>query len=216
MAKDRFLIAPFETGLQRWWTSYASPGNIIQLLKGCILKLFRSDYIDITGQRFGELVAIRPNKSGKYRGVEWICMCDCGKECTAQGGHLRAGKRLSCGCKSQKRIKETCINNIYSTYKMMAKRRSWDFQLTRIEFEKLVLGDCFYCGQPPFREWHTAKSRKIGVLYNGVDRFDSSLGYITSNCVSSCYYCNRAKGDLTYELFRQHIARIFKWQKIDF
>lgn len=55
---------------------------------------------DITGQRFGRLVAIErtaaPRKSGGTVS-KWKCACDCGATCYPTLGSLRAGIR-SCGC----------------------------------------------------------------------------------------------------------------------
>ncbi len=53
--------------------------------------------LDITGQTFGRLTAIRPNgKQGKH--VLWLCRCDCGNEKTARSGNLKSGGVTSCGC----------------------------------------------------------------------------------------------------------------------
>ena len=51
---------------------------------------------DITGQRFGQLVAIEPvdKKSRSYR---WRCLCDCGKQTIVQVRNLRSGNTRSCG-----------------------------------------------------------------------------------------------------------------------
>jgi hypothetical protein len=55
--------------------------------------------VDITGQRFGNLVVVgeasERTKSGKHL---WLCICDCGQETTARGSHLRRKDRTSCGC----------------------------------------------------------------------------------------------------------------------
>lgn len=53
--------------------------------------------IDLTGQRFGKLQAI------KFVGVKnqkrkWQCLCDCGKLIEVATGSLRSGRALSCGC----------------------------------------------------------------------------------------------------------------------
>ena len=48
---------------------------------------------DLTGQRFGRLVALeRAPKSS------WRCVCDCGSETTTKTANLRAGRIKSCGC----------------------------------------------------------------------------------------------------------------------
>ena len=53
--------------------------------------------IDITGQRFGKLVAI---KKAASRGghTYWLCQCDCGNQKEIQTSHLTAGITQTCGC----------------------------------------------------------------------------------------------------------------------
>ena len=54
--------------------------------------------LDITNQRFGKLVAIKPvgkTKNGKYK---WLCQCDCGNETITTSDKLRRGHTKSCGC----------------------------------------------------------------------------------------------------------------------
>lgn len=42
------------------------------------------------------LVAVyKINETGSS---EWLCMCDCGQECTVFGAYLRVGQNKSCGC----------------------------------------------------------------------------------------------------------------------
>jgi hypothetical protein len=52
---------------------------------------------DITGQRFGRLVALYPTGArSKDRGVVWHVRCDCGREFEATTKYL--GSIKSCGC----------------------------------------------------------------------------------------------------------------------
>ena len=51
--------------------------------------------VDITGQRFGKLVAINPVRIDSK--LLWLCICDCGANCRYTAGKLRAGDRKSCG-----------------------------------------------------------------------------------------------------------------------
>lgn len=54
---------------------------------------------DISGLRFGKLVAIKPTEKRDHRGVAyWLCKCDCGKEVVINGTRLRNGDTRSCGC----------------------------------------------------------------------------------------------------------------------
>lgn len=56
--------------------------------------------IDITGQRFGSLVALRPTeKRDSTRGVIWLCRCDCGMEVEVRANCLKRGETRSCGCR---------------------------------------------------------------------------------------------------------------------
>src|ERR1700689_949017 len=97
-------------------------------------------------------------------------------------------------------------------YKLMAKRRGHDFKITRIQFELLVIGNCYYCGLEPKQELKRLKSRKLQVYYNGLDRFDHNKGYTIDNAVPCCYYCNHGKADLSFEEWKEHLKRIFKYQ----
>lgn len=66
--------------------------------------------LDLTGQRFGKLVAIQraPNRSGK---TYWLCKCDCGAIKEIQTTHLRNGKTVSCGClRAVPKENEFCLN----------------------------------------------------------------------------------------------------------
>lgn len=55
-------------------------------------------YIDITGMRFGKLIAVNPFKIGKV--LYWKCLCDCGNFKEALASNIRAGSVRTCGfCK---------------------------------------------------------------------------------------------------------------------
>ena len=55
---------------------------------------------DISGKRFGSLVAVEP--TGEVHPINktrlWRCICDCGNETVADYKHLAEGERVSCGC----------------------------------------------------------------------------------------------------------------------
>jgi hypothetical protein len=52
---------------------------------------------DITGQRFGRLVALAPSERTS-RHTRWLCHCDCGAEKSILSTHLVRGLIRSCGC----------------------------------------------------------------------------------------------------------------------
>jgi hypothetical protein len=55
--------------------------------------------LDITGQRFGELVAIRIIGKTTDGRLLWECQCDCGTVKSIPGTNLRKGITTSCGCR---------------------------------------------------------------------------------------------------------------------
>ncbi len=62
---------------------------------------------DLTGMRFGKLVALYPTEERADQGsVVWHCNCDCGNECDVSSRRLTRGKARSCGCLSHPPLKD--------------------------------------------------------------------------------------------------------------
>lgn len=53
---------------------------------------------DLTGMRFGKLVAIEPTDERQRGSVVWRCVCDCGGEKLIAAIYLVGGSTKSCGC----------------------------------------------------------------------------------------------------------------------
>jgi len=53
---------------------------------------------DLTGQRYGKLVAIEKTGKKQNNSQVWICECDCGNKVEVSAGNLTSGKTNSCGC----------------------------------------------------------------------------------------------------------------------
>lgn len=64
-----------------------------------------------------------------------------------------------------------------------AKRRNKKWELTKEQYETLILGPCFYCGLP--------NDTQAGV---GLDRLDNDRWYSLDNVVSCCIDCNYVRG----------------------
>lgn len=68
---------------------------------GCL----KMDKLDITGKRWGRLVAVRqvgyttPDQAGKRQAV-WVWRCDCGNEKEIPATQVKHGGTRSCGCKA--------------------------------------------------------------------------------------------------------------------
>ena len=66
---------------------------------GCLRKELDAERtIDLTGQRFGKLVVVRPTEERKNMSVVWECLCDCGETVFVSSHYLRSGTTKSCGC----------------------------------------------------------------------------------------------------------------------
>jgi hypothetical protein len=57
-----------------------------------------SNFIDLTGKRFGRLTVLGIDDLTDNRMTIWRVRCDCGCEFTALGVNLRRGSTQSCGC----------------------------------------------------------------------------------------------------------------------
>lgn len=184
-----------------------------------------SAFIDITGQRFGRLVAIRvvgKYVRGKNTSMIWECRCDCGNFKNVRknmiGIHVN-----SCGCLKLDAAKIRGQNNrgkrslpsgvaaknkLFDKYKRQASLRGLDFALNMEQFEYLTQGKCRYCGIEP-RQTTKEKGSNGQYVYNGIDRVNNESGYVYENCVSCCGTCNRAKLTMTEEEFHWWVIRVY-------
>ena len=91
------------------WDCQCDCGNRIQLdtrylqrqtIKDCGCESrVNPGQVDITGQRFGKLVAIEPTgRRGNSGSVIWLCQCDCGRTTQVSVANLTSGGTKSCGC----------------------------------------------------------------------------------------------------------------------
>jgi len=61
---------------------------------------------DLTGQRFGRLMAIQSTDERQQNSVIWECICDCGKTTFVPQANLTTGNTKSCGCGQLYHFKE--------------------------------------------------------------------------------------------------------------
>ncbi len=99
-------------------------------------------------------------------------------------------------CEKINKEKNNNINYHFVTYKNSAENKRLNFQLTKGDFMEMVEAECYYCGIIQDKG------------FNGIDRLDSSEGYIMSNCVSCCQMCNYMKGSLGPTIFMNRVEHI--------
>jgi hypothetical protein len=186
---------------------------------------------DLTGQRFGRLVAVELTDERQNGGAVWLCRCDCGTTIKMASASLRNGTR-SCGCLgfgpgrsatrrggvgslaggalTHERQLRHNTESRFDKYRRAALKRGYAWRLSFAEFTALISGECHYCGAAPAQE-HVAQ---IGLtdgeplVYNGIDRVDNAKGYEAGNVVTCCGICNAAKMDRNQAEFLEWAARV--------
>lgn len=86
-----------------WSCFYWKYGRSIYSIYGTREWFSMGKYIDLTGQRIGNLTVLELDKKWYRDGRKhWICKCDCGNICSISSSILRNNKRktYSCGCQS--------------------------------------------------------------------------------------------------------------------
>ena len=68
---------------------------------GCLRHEGGKEVRDLTGQRFGRLVAIKEAGRTKQGQAIWLCQCDCGATKSVVSAALTSGLVVSCGCYSR-------------------------------------------------------------------------------------------------------------------
>jgi hypothetical protein len=84
--------------------------------------------LELSGQRFGRLVAVERDGSRRGRQFRWRCLCDCGRAHSVVGSDLKAGNVQSCGClPSDLAVKRNLTHGLshllaHATWVVMLKR----------------------------------------------------------------------------------------------
>jgi hypothetical protein len=169
------------------------------------------------GSEFGWLVVLKNDmKIGFKTGSVRACLvrCRCGKEGVSPYGNLRRSHCQSCGCKAREHTLERVWNALYAH----TRSRGREFHLTLPQFQLISKMNCFYCGKEP-ANIHRVRYKVGGVFqtgvdpsteirYSGLDRVDSSKGYVAGNLVPCCFGCNRMKSALPLDEFYAIMERI--------
>jgi hypothetical protein len=148
------------------------------------------NFVDMTGQRFGRLVALSPvvksgSKGGRER-VFWRCKCDCGNGIDVEASALSRGDARSCKCLQREMTSERSKTH---GRKRTRAYRIWIHIKTR-------------CLNPNIPGWHLYGGRGITVCpewvasfeafhshmgdpptgVHSIDRIENDLGYFPGNC----------------------------------
>ena len=141
---------------------------------------------DLTGQRFGFLVALRlGEKQRKDTGAWWLCRCDCGREKHLSGHDLVDGKIMSCGCQ---RRNLTFLAGP-GTHGMRGSRtyRIWQAMLTRCRNPNIPQAKNYSGrGITVCERWLTFDNFLTDMgeapAKHSIDRIDNNGNYEPTNC----------------------------------
>lgn len=176
------------------------------------------------GEKVNSFTFLRNELVGKNK--IWVCACKCGSE--KRFWKFSAIKNQeTCGCGLDDagltaKQRRSMLSRMQS-YKSGAKVRNLAWEITYEQFVKVSTGNCFFCNAMP-KLWDCVSNspsvRKdcpninpadYLIRFNGIDRLNSKLGYVIDNIVSCCVHCNRAKSDMTYNEFVDHVQRMHSW-----
>lgn len=156
---------------------------------------------DISGQRFGNLVAIERTDKKKHSSSIWKCRCDCGEESFVPINYLTTGDTKSCGCMkykgSPKDVEGIRFNKLVAIRKLDEKGVSGDYlwecicdcgSVVNLPIGRLNSGSAYSCGcdnrrgshnmynTPTYRSWVKMLSRcryeEYGEWYSDVSVCD--------------------------------------------
>jgi hypothetical protein len=166
---------------------------------------------DLTGRKFGRVLVLKYLDKRKHHpsggwSLLWLCRCSCGKEFETSGSSLLGGNTKSCGCLRWKMGPILCY---YNRYVRSAKKKNIEFSLSVCSFERLVRRACAYCGKVPDRCPLKSKNYQKTFL-GGIDRIDTTKGYISGNCAPCCWRCNRAKAGMTVNEFFRWVSSVYR------
>lgn len=129
--------------------------------------------IDVTGQRFGKLVALESTTSTEWGGRLWKCRCDCGNIHYAELSNLKTGKVQSCGClksTGEQKIQQLLIK-FHIEFKTQYTPKDWRLSSGNKPFYDIAI---FYNEQLKcLIEYHGAQHRKPVDFFGGIKEFEN-------------------------------------------
>jgi hypothetical protein len=136
--------------------------------------------INLTGQRFGKLVALHPVEPNKFGARRWLLQCDCGGQTVAMTGELRAGKRKACRCGLSKPQHGMHKSRLHTIWGAMKARCNNPKRLAYKDYGGRGITVCESWQRfIPFMEWALANGYRDDLE---IDRIDNDDQYAPGNC----------------------------------
>ena len=150
----------------------------------------RPKAIDITGERFGRLTAVKRIGKDKRNNALWLCKCDCGNEVVRATAELKKRNNHSCGCLAKEHLDDMANANtthgmsgsrLYGCYKGMMSRCYRPKDIHYNAYGKRGITVCKEWKNKPkaFIEWALANGYSDDLT---IERIDVNGNYEPSNC----------------------------------
>lgn len=158
--------------------------------------------IDLTGQRFGRLVALEPTGKKCWESIVWLCRCDCGNKTMVAGRHLRSGHTQSCGCRKKEIIVKRNTTHGYShhpLYKIWTNivnrcENKYNYSFKNYGGRNIQICDEWRNSAKAFIEWALANGWEKGLT---IERRNNNGLYSPKNC---CFITRFKQADNTRKL----------------
>lgn len=169
--------------------------------------------LDLSGKRFGKLVAVDIVSKSRSGNMRWRCQCDCGKVVDCLSTHLVSGNSNSCGCdrpfgKNHKlwngyeEISGQFWNGIKRGADGSKKRRKIVFNISINDAWDVFIKQERRCVLTGLL-LHFPKRTTDRTGTASLDRIDSSNGYVVGNIQWVHKDINRMKNSFNQEYFIQ-------------
>lgn len=151
------------------------------------------NFIDLIGQRFGRLVAVKDVGRDTRGEVLWLCNCDCGNISIVLGGNLRSGHIKSCGCLRKETSKNLLtthglsrdlngeITRLYSIWNDIKRRCLNKKRCAYKHYGGRGITVCLAWLQfPPFYQWAISHGYQKELT---IERKNNDGNYCPENCI---------------------------------
>ena len=129
-----------------------------------------------------------------------VTSCGCvRKQTTGLLGRLVGGSNRSLNFESAKRW-------LYGSYETRAAKHGRAFEVSYTQFCFLIEQPCYIC-KAERSNCYRRKGCNYEYRYNGIDRLDSSIGYVDGNMAPCCKDCNYAKRKMSLHEFYRWLER---------
>lgn len=140
---------------------------------------------DISGNKYGRLTAIEPERNPKNGNMAWLCRCDCGNMVHSVDTYaLTHGKSNSCGC-----ARVDSLKRIFTKHGMSHKRLGF--------IHKGMVQRCY---NPNSKKYHRYGARGIDICdeWMGENGMRSFIEWALSHGYSDDLYIDRIDNDKGY------------------